>query len=151
VDNGLPGGMYRNQFWIPYPDRDILLCLGIHGQMIYINRSAQLVAVKLSSWPLPQDAWKFFATVRAFDAIAAWAGAAGSGCTRGRAISVEQLSGDEPDWHVTGVLEIVDHRFVVRVLGIAGVTTRYSRVIIVSPAVRWRAMSSPSDVGAAGQ
>jgi CubicO group peptidase (beta-lactamase class C family) len=74
VDAGLPGGMYRNQFWIPYPDTDILLCLGIHGQMIYINRPAQLVAVKLSSWPLPQDAWKFFATIRAFDAIAAWAG-----------------------------------------------------------------------------
>jgi CubicO group peptidase (beta-lactamase class C family) len=72
ADNGMPGGMYRNQFWIPYPDRDILLCLGIHGQMIYINRPAQLVAVKLSGWPLPQDAWKFFATLRAFDAIAAW-------------------------------------------------------------------------------
>jgi CubicO group peptidase (beta-lactamase class C family) len=73
-DNGMPGGMYRNQFWIPYPGSDVLLCLGIHGQMIYINRPAQLVAVKLSSWPLPQDAWKYFATVAAFGAIAAWAG-----------------------------------------------------------------------------
>jgi hypothetical protein len=42
--------------------------------MIYVNRPAQLVAVKLSRWPLPQDAWKFFATNHAFDAIAAWAG-----------------------------------------------------------------------------
>ena len=75
VDNGMPGGMYRNQFWIPYPDSSVLLCLGIHGQMIYINRPAQLVAVKLSSWPLPQDAWKYFATIRAFDAIASWTGA----------------------------------------------------------------------------
>jgi CubicO group peptidase (beta-lactamase class C family) len=74
VDNGMPGGMYRNQFWIPYPDSSVLLCLGIHGQMIYINRPAQLVAVKLSSWPLPQDAWKYFATIRAFDAIASWSG-----------------------------------------------------------------------------
>ncbi len=73
VDNGMPGGMYRNQFWIPYPGADVLLCLGIHGQMIYINRPADLVAVKLSSWPLPQDAWKYFATMRAFDTIAAWA------------------------------------------------------------------------------
>jgi CubicO group peptidase (beta-lactamase class C family) len=72
VDNGMPGGMYRNQFWIPYPGEDVLLCLGIHGQMIYINRPAQLVGVKLSSWPLPQDAWKYFATMAAFDAIAAW-------------------------------------------------------------------------------
>ena len=74
VDNGMPGGMYRNQFWIPYPDSSVLLCLGIHGQMIYINLTAQLVAVKLSSWPLPQDAWKYFATIRAFDAIASWSG-----------------------------------------------------------------------------
>jgi CubicO group peptidase (beta-lactamase class C family) len=71
VDNGMPGGMYRNQFWLPYPGPDVLLCLGIHGQMIYVNRPAGLVAAKLSSWPLPQDAWKLFATLRAFDAIAA--------------------------------------------------------------------------------
>ncbi len=31
-------------------------------------------AGRAASWPLPQDAWKFFATIRAFDAIAAWAG-----------------------------------------------------------------------------
>jgi CubicO group peptidase (beta-lactamase class C family) len=70
VDNGMPGGMYRNQFWLPYPDSSTLLCLGIHGQMIFIDRPAQLVAAKLSSWPLPQDAWKLFATIRAFRAIA---------------------------------------------------------------------------------
>jgi hypothetical protein len=68
-DNRMPGGMYRNQFWFPYADRDVLLCLGIHGQMIYVNRGARVVAVKLSSWPTPQDAWKLFSTLRAFDAI----------------------------------------------------------------------------------
>jgi CubicO group peptidase (beta-lactamase class C family) len=71
VDNGMPGGSYRNQFWIPYPSDAVLLCLGIHGQMIYINRPARVVAAKLSSWPLPQDAWKLFSTIRAFDAVAA--------------------------------------------------------------------------------
>lgn len=65
----MPGGMYRNQFWLPYPDRDVLLCLGIHGQMIYINRTTGVVAAKLSSWPEPQHAWKLFSTLRAFDAI----------------------------------------------------------------------------------
>jgi CubicO group peptidase (beta-lactamase class C family) len=38
TDTRMPGGMYRNQFWVPYPDREILLCLGIHGQMVYVNR-----------------------------------------------------------------------------------------------------------------
>lgn len=71
VDNGMPGGMYRNQFWIPYPSGIVLLCLGIHGQMIYVNRPARVVAAKLSSWPIPQDAWKLFATLRAFDAVSA--------------------------------------------------------------------------------
>ena len=55
-DNRMPGGMYRNQFWFPFPDRDVLLCLGIHGQMVYVNPAAEVVAVKLSSWPTPQDA-----------------------------------------------------------------------------------------------
>jgi CubicO group peptidase (beta-lactamase class C family) len=69
-DNRMPGGMYRNQCWFPYPGNNVLLCLGIHGQMIYVNRAAELVAAKLSSWPLPQDAGKLFPTIAAFDEIA---------------------------------------------------------------------------------
>ena len=69
-DNRMPGGMYRNQCWFPYPGNNVLLCLGIHGQMIYVNQSAGMVAAKLSSWPLPQDATKLFPTVAAFDEIA---------------------------------------------------------------------------------
>ncbi|MFT4167034.1 MAG: serine hydrolase [Microlunatus sp.] len=70
-DNRMPGGFYRNQFWIPDARRPVLLCLGIHGQMIYVNRRARVVAAKLSSWPTPQHAWKLFSTVAAFDAISA--------------------------------------------------------------------------------
>ena len=66
----MPGGMYRNQFWFPFPDRDLLLCLGIHGQMVYVNPTARLVGVKLSSWELPQNAPLLFDTIAAFDAIA---------------------------------------------------------------------------------
>jgi CubicO group peptidase (beta-lactamase class C family) len=68
-DTRMPGGMYRNQFWFPWPDRQVLLCLGIHGQMIYIDKATGLVAVKLSSWPTPQDPWRLFSTLAAFDAI----------------------------------------------------------------------------------
>jgi CubicO group peptidase (beta-lactamase class C family) len=70
-DNRMPGGMYRNQWWFPYPGNNVLVCLGIHGQMIYVNRVAGIVAAKLSSWPLPQDATKLFPTIAAFDEIAA--------------------------------------------------------------------------------
>ena len=67
----MPGGMYRNQLWFPSARRDVLLCLGIHGQMIYINRAAGVVGAKLSSWPTPQDSQKLYGTLAAFDAVAA--------------------------------------------------------------------------------
>ncbi|WP_307829541.1 serine hydrolase domain-containing protein [Antrihabitans stalagmiti] len=70
-DLRMPGGMYRNQCWFPYEGNNVLLCLGIHGQMIYVNRSAGVVAAKLSSWPVPQDAQMLFSTIRAFDAVSA--------------------------------------------------------------------------------
>ena len=66
----MPGGMYRNQFWLPYPDNwNVLVCLGIHGQMIYANLDTGLVAAKLSSWPEPQHAAKLFTALRAFDTL----------------------------------------------------------------------------------
>lgn len=66
----MPGGMYRNQFWFPFAHRDVMLALGIHGQMIYVNRRSGTVAAKLSSWPEPQSAWKLFSTLSAFETIA---------------------------------------------------------------------------------
>ena len=69
-DNLMPGGMYRNQYWFPSADPDVLACLGIHGQMLYVNRRAEVVAAKLSSWASPQDAARLFATLDAFDAVA---------------------------------------------------------------------------------
>ena len=65
----LPGGWYRNQFWfVPGPSGDIQLCLGIHGQMVFVDRGARLVAVKLSSWPAEQDHAYLLDTIRAFTA-----------------------------------------------------------------------------------
>ena len=66
----MPGGMYRNGFWFPRAGSDVLLALGIHGQMIYINRAARVVAAKLSTWTNPQDGEKLLATIAAFDAAA---------------------------------------------------------------------------------
>jgi CubicO group peptidase (beta-lactamase class C family) len=83
TDTRMPGGMYRNQFWLPYADREVLLCLGIHGQMVYVNPTARVVGVKLSSWPVPQDPAMLSATLGAFDAAAAHlATSAGRGGSR---------------------------------------------------------------------
>jgi CubicO group peptidase (beta-lactamase class C family) len=66
----LPGGWYRNQFWfVPTQNGTALVCLGIHGQMIYVNRATRMVGVKLSSWPTAQNAPYLIDTLRAFGAI----------------------------------------------------------------------------------
>ena len=68
----LPGGWYRNQFWvIPGPGGPVLVCLGIHGQLIYADRAARTVVVKLSSWPDPQNTAHLLDTLRACAALAA--------------------------------------------------------------------------------
>ena len=68
----LPGSWYRNQFWvIPGHDGPVLVCLGIHGQLIYADRAARTVVVKFSSWPDPQNTAYLLDTLRACGAIAA--------------------------------------------------------------------------------
>jgi CubicO group peptidase (beta-lactamase class C family) len=68
----LPGGWYRNQFWfVPGSTGDVLLCLGIHGQMVHVDRATRTVAVKLSCWPEAQNGAYLIDTVRAFGAIGA--------------------------------------------------------------------------------
>jgi hypothetical protein len=36
-------------FWFSTASRDVLLCIGIHGQLVYIDRATGMVGVKLSS------------------------------------------------------------------------------------------------------
>lgn len=67
---GMPGGHYRNQIWVPFRMRTVMLALGIHGQMVYVNQRAGVVGVKLSTWPTAQNAAAFYDTLGAFDQIA---------------------------------------------------------------------------------
>jgi CubicO group peptidase (beta-lactamase class C family) len=69
-DTQMPGGMYRNQVWFPYPGSNVVLCQGMCGQMIYVNRAAELVAAKLSTQPDAGDPQMLLDTLRAFDAAA---------------------------------------------------------------------------------
>ncbi len=68
-DNEMPGGMYRNQMWVPYPGSNVVLCLGMRGQMIYINRATEVVAAKLSTQPHSHEP-HMSDTLRAFNAVA---------------------------------------------------------------------------------
>jgi len=70
AERSFPGGWYRNQLWFrPGEFGDVLLCLGIHGQMLHISRRTGTVCVKLSSWPSPQNPAYMQDTLRAFDAV----------------------------------------------------------------------------------
>lgn len=65
----LPGGHYRNQFWVSDAERGILLCIGIYGQTIHVNMTAGTVMVKFSSHPEPADMPLFLDTFAALDAL----------------------------------------------------------------------------------
>ena len=69
-DNQMPGGMYRNQVWFPYPGSNVVLCQGMCGQIIYVNRAADVIAAKVSTQPDSADPQMLFDTLRAFDAVA---------------------------------------------------------------------------------
>ena len=69
-DTRMPGGMYRNQVWLPYPGSNVVLCQGMCGQMVYVNRAAELVAAKLSTQSDAGDPQMLLDTLRAFDAAA---------------------------------------------------------------------------------
>jgi CubicO group peptidase (beta-lactamase class C family) len=63
----LTGGWYSNQFWfVPGPLGDLQLCLGIHGQMVLVDRATRTISVKMSSWPSAQDTAALIDTIRAF-------------------------------------------------------------------------------------
>ncbi|WP_309131419.1 serine hydrolase [Brevibacterium sp.] len=65
-----PGGMYRSQFWVPSAGRDVVVGIGIHGQMLYIDRATQTVGVKFSSDPEPVRLAAQHGTLAMFEAIA---------------------------------------------------------------------------------
>lgn len=46
-----PNGGYRNQFWVEDVDRPGFMARGVFGQLIYVDPAADMVMIKLSSWP----------------------------------------------------------------------------------------------------
>ena len=46
-----PDGAYSNFWWVDNIEKGDFMARGVFGQMIYVNRSASLTIVKLSTWP----------------------------------------------------------------------------------------------------
>ena len=72
----LPKGGYHNKFWQVDRVRGTVLCRGIYGQFIYVDRELGYVGVKLSTWPGPLDRNGAIDTIAAFEAIGRALGAA---------------------------------------------------------------------------
>ena len=51
----LPGGCYRSCWYQPRVDPGCVMAVGIHGQMIYVDRPRNTVVVKQSSWDSPDE------------------------------------------------------------------------------------------------
>ena len=68
--NLFPDGRYRSKWYVPEPDSSVLCAIGIHGQWIYIDYDAGMVAVKQSSQPIPADEALDNLTYAMFQAIA---------------------------------------------------------------------------------
>lgn len=61
---------YRNQVWIKDSAKQVMLALGIHGQIIYMDELNDIVMVKLSTQPESVDMDMFMDAFAAMDAIA---------------------------------------------------------------------------------
>lgn len=68
--NLFPEGRYRSKWYVPEPSSNVLCAIGIHGQWIYIDYEAGMVAVKQSSQPVPADEALDHLTYAMFQAIA---------------------------------------------------------------------------------
>jgi CubicO group peptidase (beta-lactamase class C family) len=61
----MPGGHYRNQWWVPAGGQ-VFLGLGIHGQFLYVDRGTGTVVAVLSTWETSLDDARRRATLDAF-------------------------------------------------------------------------------------
>ena len=66
----MEGWHYRNQVWVADPGRGIMLAIGIHGQTVYMDRTSNVVIVKLSSQPESVDLALYLDAFAAMSAIA---------------------------------------------------------------------------------
>ncbi|HEU4658537.1 MAG TPA: serine hydrolase [Capillimicrobium sp.] len=65
----LPGGHYRNQWWVPAGGQ-VLLAIGIHGQFLYVDRATRTVIALLSTWRTSLDPERRRIAIESFEATA---------------------------------------------------------------------------------
>jgi len=66
----LPKGVYRSFCYKPGEDPDVIMGIGIHGQMLYVDKPRGVVVAKQSSWPNPDSEEMHLDAFHACQAIA---------------------------------------------------------------------------------
>jgi CubicO group peptidase (beta-lactamase class C family) len=66
----LPGWSYRDQWWVSHNRHGAYAARGVHGQTIYIDPAAEMVIVRLASYPLAANANIDPISLPAYQAIA---------------------------------------------------------------------------------
>jgi CubicO group peptidase (beta-lactamase class C family) len=68
----LPGGAYRNMWWVTNNAHGAYAARGIHGQAIYVDPTAEMVIARFGSHPMAANVHIDPHTLPAFQALAAW-------------------------------------------------------------------------------
>jgi CubicO group peptidase (beta-lactamase class C family) len=66
----LPGGSYRGMWWVFHNDHGAYAARGVHGQTIYVDPTADMVIVRLSSHPVAKNAVIDPTSLPAYQAVA---------------------------------------------------------------------------------
>ena len=66
----IPGGSYTSQWWVFHNDHGAYAARGVHGQTIYIDPTAEMVLVRLASYPRAQNGFIDPTSLPAYQAVA---------------------------------------------------------------------------------
>jgi CubicO group peptidase (beta-lactamase class C family) len=68
----LPGWSYRNMWWVSHNSHGAYSARGVHGQLIYIDPTAEMVIARFASHPLAANANLDPTSLPAYEALAAY-------------------------------------------------------------------------------
>ena len=66
----IPDGSYTSQWWVFHNDHGAFAARGVHGQTIYVDPTAQMVLVRLASYPRAQNGFIDPTSLPAYQAVA---------------------------------------------------------------------------------
>jgi CubicO group peptidase (beta-lactamase class C family) len=66
----IPNGSYKSQWWVFHNDHGAFAARGVHGQTIYVDPTAEMVLVRLASYPRAQNGFIDPTSLPAYQAVA---------------------------------------------------------------------------------